>query len=312
LPPVGARRILAASFLEENVLRQTLALTLAASLIGTPLIHAQPATADAELQRGIRQVEDGDYDPAIVTLDAAARRLAGDPARARDLSQAYLYLGIAYIGKGHEAAAKAKFREAVAQIKDLTLSPDKFPPKVIDLFEAARAEARAQATPAPAAAPTPVPAAVAKKGGSGKTILIVGGLAAVGGGVALAAGGGGGGASTGGGGATPTTTTLPPAPRSSQTFTGSLADQEQRGFVVTASRAGTLDAMLTWQDRSISLGIGCQLEPPPYTGCGTSNRTSDTTAALSSSVVQTSYLILVSNFSGRAGTEAFTLTVLYP
>jgi hypothetical protein len=312
---VSARRILAPSLQEEHVWRPTLALALAASLSFSSNARAQSVTADADLLRGIRQVEDGDYDPAIVTLDAAARRLTGDPARARDLSQAYLYLGIAYIGKGHEAAAKAKFREAVAQIKDLTLSPDKFPPKVIDLFEAAREEARAQATPAPAAAPTPAPAAVAKKGGSGKTLLIVGGLAAVGGGVALAAGGGGGGGgggSTGGGGATPTTTTLPPAPRSSQMFTGSLADQEQRGFVVTASRAGTLDAMLTWQDRSISLTIGCQLEPPPYTGCGSSNRTSDTTAVLSSSVIQTSYLIIVSNFSGRAGTEAFTLQVLYP
>jgi hypothetical protein len=313
---VGARRILAASFLEENVLRPTLALILAASLIGTPLVHAQPVTADAELQRGIRQVEDGDYDPAIVTLDAAARRLAGDPTRVRDLSQAYLYLGIAYIGKGHEAAAKAKFREAVAQIKDLTLSADKFPPKVIDLFEAARAEAQAQSAPVPAAAPSAAPAASAKKGGSGKTILIVGGLAAVGGGVALAAGGGGGGSSgsgsTGGGGSTPTTTTLPPAPRSSQTFTGSLADQEQRGFVVTASRAGTLDAMLTWQDRSIQLTIGCQLEAPPYTSCGASNRTTDTTAVLSSSVIQTNYLIFVSNYSGRTSTEGFTLQVLYP
>lgn len=312
MPPAGAQRILAASFLEENVLRPTLALTLAASLFGIPVIHAQPATADAELQRGIRQVEDGDYDPAIVTLDAAARRLGGDPAHARDLSQAYLYLGIAYIGKGHEAAAKAKFREAVAQIRDLTLSPDKFPPKVIDLFEAARAEERAQVAPAPAVAPTPAPAAAGKKGGSGKTILIVGGLAAVGGGVALAAGGGGGGGSTGGGGATPTTTTLPAAPRSSQTFNGSVADQEQRGFIVTATRTGTLDAMLSWQDRSIQLTIGCQLEPPPYTGCGTSNRTSDTTAVLSSSVTQTTYVILISNYSGRAGTEAFTLTVLYP
>jgi hypothetical protein len=298
--------------LEENVLRQTLALTLAASLIGTPLIHAQPATADADLQRGIRQVEDGDYDPAIVTLDAAARRLVGDPARARDLSQAYLYLGIAYIGKGHEAAAKAKFREAVAQIKDLTLSPDKFPPKVIDLFEAARAEARAENAPAPGAAPTPAPAAAAKKGGGGKTILIVGGLAAVGGGVALAAGGGGGGGSTGGVGATPTTTTLPASARSTQTFSGSLADQESRGFTVTATKAGTLEAMVTWQDRSIRLSLDCQLEAPPYTPCGTSNRTSDTTAGLSSSVIQTTYLIVVANYTGRAGTEAFTLMVLYP
>jgi hypothetical protein len=312
---VSARRILAPSLQEEHVLRQVLALALAASLSFSSIAQAQSVTADADVLRGIRQVEDGDYDPAIVTLDAAARRLTGDPARARDLSQAYLYLGIAYIGKGHEAAAKAKFREAVAQIKDLTLSPDKFPPKVIDLFEAARAEARAQATPAPAAAPTPAPAAVAKKGGSGKTILIVGGLAAVGGGVALAAGGGGGGGgggSTGGGGATPTTTTLPAAPRSSQTFSGTLADQESRGFTVTATKAGTLDAMLTWQDRSIRLSLDCQLEAPPYTACGTSNRTSDTTAGLSSSVIQTTYLIVVANYSGRAGTEAFTLMVLYP
>jgi len=294
------------------VLRRTLALALAASLSLSPFVLAQSATTDAEVQRGIRQVEDGDYDPAIVTLDAAARRLTGDPARARDLSQAYLYLGIAYIGKGHEAAAKAKFREAVAQIKDLTLSPDKFPPKVIDLFEAAQAEARAQATPAPAAAPTSAPAAAGKKGGGGKTILVVGGLAAVGAGVALAAGGGGGGGSTGGGGAPPTTTTLPPAARNMQTFSGTLADQEQRGFLVTASRAGTLDAMLTWQDRSIALTIGCQLEAPPYTGCGSSNRTTDTTATLSTSVTQTTYLILISNYTGRAGTEAFTLQVLYP
>jgi hypothetical protein len=311
---VGARRILAASFQEAHVLRQTLALTLAASLSFSPIVLAQPAATDAELLRGIRQVEDGDYDPAIVTLDAAARRLAGDPGRARDLSQAYLYLGIAYIGKGHEAAAKAKFREAVAQIKDLTLSPDKFPPKVIDLFEAARAEARAQATPAPSAAATPAAAAAAsKKGGGGKTILIVGGLAAVGGGVALAAGGGGGGGSTGGGGGlTPTPTTTPAPARNSQTFSGSVADQESRGFTVTARSAGTLDAMVTWQDRSLRLSLDCQLEAPPYTACGTSNRTSDTTAALSATVTQTTYLIVVANYSGRTGTEAFTLTVLYP
>lgn len=291
------------------MLRQTLALTLAASLSGAPFALGQAVTADAEVQRGIRQVEDGDYDPAIVTLDAAARRLTGDAARTRDLSQAYLYLGIAYIGKGHEAAAKAKFREAVAQIKDLTLSPDKFPPKVIDLFEAARQEARAQSTPAPVAAPTPD--AAAKKGGGGKTILIVGGLAAVGGGVALAAGGGGGGGGTGAGTPTPTTTPAPAA-RSSQTFSGTLADQESRGFPVTATRAGTLEAIVTWQDRAIRLSLDCQLDAPPYTPCGQGNRTTDTTSVISTTVTQTTYLIVVGNYTGRSGLEPFTLQVLYP
>lgn len=291
------------------MLRQTLTACLIASLSGAPAAFAQPAPADHELLAGIRQVEDGDYDSGIVTLDAAAHRLAGDPARVRDLSQAYLYLGIAYIGKGHDAAAKAKFREAVAQMKDLALSPDKFPPKVIDLFEAARAEMRAEVAAAPTPAPAAAPAlAHAKKGGGGaKTFLIVGGLAAVGGGVALAAGGGGGAS-----GSTPTTT-LPAETRSMQMFTGTLADQDERFFVVTASKAGTLEATLTWQDRTLGLGMYCGLQDPPYTTLANGNRTTDTTDHLSLPVTAaTSYLVAVSNYSGRAGAEPFMLTVLYP
>jgi hypothetical protein len=107
------------------------------SASGSP-VFAQQVVSDSEVVKGIGQVETGDYDAAIVTLDAAARRLAAEPAKARELSQAYLYLGIAYVAKGHEAAARAKFRDALAQVKDLSLSPEEFSPKVIDLFEAVR------------------------------------------------------------------------------------------------------------------------------------------------------------------------------
>ena len=60
------------------------------------------ATTDADVARGIRQIEDGDIDSGIVTLDIAVRRLLGDPAKVRDLTQAYLYLGIGYVAKGQE------------------------------------------------------------------------------------------------------------------------------------------------------------------------------------------------------------------
>jgi hypothetical protein len=152
-------------------------LSIAAGLAGAQ----QPAT-DPEVVKGVKQVEDGEYDAAILTLDNAARRLAADPTKSKDLSQAYLYLGVAYVGKGHEAAAKAKFREAVKQLKDLSLSPDKFPPRVIDLFESAREEAAktAGATPAPARAE-------GGKGGGSKTPLIIGGAAVVAGGGAYLA-----------------------------------------------------------------------------------------------------------------------------
>ena len=295
------------------MLRQTLALGLAASLLWAPIAAGQTVTSDAEVLRGIRQVEDGDYDPAIVTLDAAARRLSGDPARTRDLSQAYLYLGIAYIGKGHEAAAKAKFREAVAQIKDLTLSPDKFPPKVIDLFEAAREEARAQAQSAAPAPTTTRPAAAPppKKGGGGKAILIIAGLAAAGGGVALAAGGKGGSSAA----STTPTATPTPAPTASSTLerTDAVPNGEFRGFVVTASKAGTLQAKVQWHNRDVKLDLGCQESNAPYTQCnGTYVRINDTEATFSTPVQQKEYLVIVSNFSGLPGAEAFTVQIQYP
>jgi len=291
------------------LLRKVFILVLTATfLAGSFPVAAQPAPSDPEVAKGVRQVDEGDYDAAIVTLDAASRRLAGDPARVRDLSQAYLYLGIAYVGKGHEAAAKAKFREAVRQIKDLVLSTDKYPPKVIDLFEAAREEVSRDAAPAPTAtAPSPAVSSAPppKKGGSHKG-LIIGGVLVAGAGAAIAAGAGGGGGST-----SSSSSNTPADTRSSQVFTGNLPAQETRGFTVTASKSGSLEATLTWSTRTISLTIDCQEHNPPYTQCGHSNRTTDTSAAITTSVTQKEYDIIVNNFND-AGPEPFTLTVRYP
>ena len=244
-----------------------------AVILATATIPIRAQTLDADVQKGIAQVDDGDYDGAILTLDNAARRLAPDKTRTNDLAQAYLYLGIAYIGKGREAAARANFREAIAQIKDLSLAAEKFPPKVVDLFEAAKAdaarEAAARPSPtAPAGAGKP-PAVTAKKGG-GKGLLIIGGLAVAGGGVALA---GGGGKSGGSAATTPVTTTQ------MLTFTGTLpvGDVSSECKQVIATKSGTLEARLTWTNGQIGWSIGCQEHDPPYTGCiGTSNRTSNT------------------------------------
>lgn len=166
--------------------RRTLCLLLCLGLLRQPLF-AQTAP-DPEVAKGIREVEEGDIDAGILTLDAAARRLARDPSRAHILAQAYLYLGIAYLGKGQQALAKVQFREAVTRAPELSLSPDQYPPKVVELFEAAKRDVVASA-PSPAAAAPP------KKGGS-KTPLILGGIAVVGGAGVLAARGGGGGSAT--------------------------------------------------------------------------------------------------------------------
>jgi hypothetical protein len=167
--------------------RRVLAVCLMLAL-AAPAGAQAPTVSDPDVLLGIRQAEDGEYDAAILTLDNAARRLSAEPARARELSQAYLYLGVAYVGKGYEAAAKARFRDAVTQLRDMTLSPDKFPPRVIDLFEAAREEVAKAPAPQPSAAPE---AAAGGGGGHGKKWLVFGGLgAAAATGAILALGGG--------------------------------------------------------------------------------------------------------------------------
>lgn len=166
----------------------------------------QASVSDPEVARGIALVEEGDHDAAIVTLDAATRRLAAASGASRhDLSQGLLYLGVAYLAKGHELSAKARFREALAQEPDLKLNTDQFPPKVIEKFEEARAEIRAETRvekpgPAPSAAASPRASPPPKKGGSKTPLILIGAGVAVAGGVAVAAGGGG-------SSATPPTTT---------------------------------------------------------------------------------------------------------
>ena len=286
--------------------RKVQALVLVLALVSSPLTAPAQAALDAEVAKGMALVDDGDYDAAILALDAAARRLAQDPKKTQDLSQAYLYLGIAYMGKGHEAAAKAKFKEAVAQIKDLTLSPDKFPPKVINAFEAAKAEA-GQATAAAATSPEAAPPEKKKKGGGGKAILIIGGVAAAAG-VAVAAGGGGGGSS-----AATTTTTLPRDTRNRLDFSGTLPNSggTYDCYQAVATQPGTLEARLSWTNGQIELGVGCQSHEPPYDQCpGTFNRTTNTSGVYMTSVTQKGYDICPYNNSGTR--DNYTLVILFP
>ena len=295
----------------------TLVLTLA--FLGFPLpAPAQPAATDPEVVKGIRQVDDGDYDDAIVTLDGAVRRLAADKSHPADLPQAYLYLGIAYVGKGHDAAAKAKFREALKQLKDLSLSADKFPPKVINVFETARDEVNREAaaasggTPA-ASAPEPQGSAASatsakKKGGGGGKALIVLGVLGAGAGVALAAGGGGdsgsGTASPPAGGAATTTT----FPNETVVFGGG------RDFVVDVRGTGTLTARVDWLEDGVLLDMFIVSLANPGQVLAASNQTASKQRSLSTAVTTGSYRISVTNSTGAGPevTTTFTLVVTHP
>ena len=265
---------------------------------------ATPATAvtDPDLAKGIAQVDEGDYDGAILTLDNATRRLVADRAKGEQLSTAYLYLGIAYLGKGADAAAKAKFRLAIGQIRDLTLSPEKYPPKVINLFEQAKDEmARAASAPPAAAAP-------AKKGGSSKALLIGGVVVAGGAAAALAAGGGGGSSassssSSGGESGSLRTSTF-------SGFVGNTGDISSQNYQVIVTGSGTLAATVTWQEADAVVVLSLSTATATLADSG---RTGQTEATLTLGVTPQTYTVSVRFSATSTGPIAhYTLTVRYP
>jgi hypothetical protein len=280
-----------------------IAALIAALSIAACAVPASGSDPGGDLALGIRQLEEGDYDAAIVTLDVVARRLAAVPDRRNALADAYIHLGIAFLGKGHEAAARSKFREALQQIRDLTLSPERFPPKVIDAFEAARAESGERATPPPGGPPGPSSKA---KGGVGKkVVLAVLGLGAAGGtAVALA----GGGAAAPGPVASPSS--LPPAQGRVEKYSGNLAAHENLSFPTQVTSGGTLDVLLTWSSPDAVLAMDLHA---PGSIVATSTRTGPTSARLQAAVVPQGYTVQILH-RGSCATcaTAFELRLQHP
>jgi hypothetical protein len=121
--------------------RRFLAIILGAGIVLAPLpLPAQ--SADPELAQGVRQVHEGDFEGAVTTLESVVRRLSSAPERSRDLVQAYVNLGVAYVALDQREAARSRFGEALSRDRNLKLSAAEYSPKVLAVFEEARQRAR--------------------------------------------------------------------------------------------------------------------------------------------------------------------------
>jgi hypothetical protein len=158
-----------------SVARGTAALLLVVCATGP----ASLAAADADLAKGVAEVEGGAFGPAIQTLSGVVARLGPDPARREDAAQAFLHLGIAYAALGELSPARSQFIQALKRNPGLAPDPRRYTGKVLDVFAAARQEARAMGI---------LPDEKAKKGGGLWKVAV--GAAVVGGGVAALAAGG--------------------------------------------------------------------------------------------------------------------------
>jgi hypothetical protein len=143
--------------------------------------RAQDLPGDPEVEAGVRQVQEGDFETAIITLEAASRRLARDSgSSALVRSRAALHLGIAHVALDQRDLARSRFKDALALDPALRLTADRYSPKVIGVFEEARREHEAQAR---TVSPPP---------GRSRLPWVLGGAALAGGAVILATRGDGG------------------------------------------------------------------------------------------------------------------------
>jgi hypothetical protein len=160
---------------EEMRVKLAIALLVTSALV----VAAMPMAAQeaGDLEKGIRQVQGGEFEDAVITLDAAALRLALEGRHSKALARAYTYLAIAYFQMGQERAAKAKFLEALRADKELRLDPKQLPPKVIPFLEDVEREAQSGETSSPI--PSPTAPSTSARGKSSKTVPILIGAGAV-------------------------------------------------------------------------------------------------------------------------------------
>jgi len=122
------------TYSEKNVSFSS-AQILTSHLISLFLLLNFPAAADGPLRQGIKAYENGDFDQAIVKLNAAITRV-----EYADLVTAHEYLAFAFIGKGQTGKAEAAFQQAIKLNPNLKLNPNEHSSKIINLFQKVRDE----------------------------------------------------------------------------------------------------------------------------------------------------------------------------
>jgi hypothetical protein len=93
---------------------------------GASVNGAPPGVTDSELLTAIQFVKDGDFEPAVDTLAAVCRNLAGTPRYVGQQAIAFLYLGAALVELDRVDLARRAFALAQRTDKNLVAAPTEF------------------------------------------------------------------------------------------------------------------------------------------------------------------------------------------
>ncbi|HDS09233.1 MAG TPA: hypothetical protein ENN73_03310 [Firmicutes bacterium] len=123
----------------------------------------------------------GEFTKAIEELQKAMNTL--EKQKDEDMIEAFKYLGFSYVAFGEREKAKIEFKKVIKLDPHIQLDPSFVSPKIIAVFEEARAELRAEGfdfskpvKPTPTPVPTPKPQGEWTRGGAFARSLFIPGL----------------------------------------------------------------------------------------------------------------------------------------
>jgi eukaryotic-like serine/threonine-protein kinase len=93
---------------------------------------------DPYFQRGLRQLAEGDFQEAVLTLEPVVQRMQTQGGKPKVQARAEFYLGCAYLELNRQALAKERFQSALKHDGSLKLPPGSLSPKVASFFGTVR------------------------------------------------------------------------------------------------------------------------------------------------------------------------------
>lgn len=129
-------------------------LMLTLVLVGFAFAQVSEDSLEHMLQRAKLYYSNGEYESAISELENALQYLK--QLESTDQVEAYKYLAFSYVAFGDKEKAKKQFKRALALEPRMELDPTIVSPKIIKVFEEAKAEMKIESTPVQPEPPKPV------------------------------------------------------------------------------------------------------------------------------------------------------------
>jgi len=144
-------------------------LMLTLILVGFAFAQVSEDSLEHMLQRAKLYYSNGEYESAISELESALQFLK--QLESTDQVEAYKYLAFSYVAFGDKEKAKKQFKRALALEPTMELDPTIVSPKIIKVFEEAKAEMKIEPSPVEPKPPKPVIPAGKKRVSKTKALM---------------------------------------------------------------------------------------------------------------------------------------------